>query len=147
MAAQFTTSRRVEFSDTDMAGIAHFTMFYRFMEQAEHDYFRSLDLPIMKDLPDGSVMGFPRVSAKCKFEAPAKYGDEFEIRLNVARKGVKSLTFQIEFWNGDVRVARGELKSCCCVVKPDQPLQSIEIPEDYSSKIVEVRESRSSQEG
>ena len=138
MTAQFTTFRRVEFSDTDMAGIAHFTMFYRFMEQAEHDYFQSLDLPIMKDLPDGSVMGFPRVSSKCKFEAPAEFGDELEIRFNVARKGAKSLTFKIEFWNNDVRVARGALKSCCCIVRPGQPLKSIEIPDDYNRKIVEA---------
>ena len=38
----FITHRRVEFSDTDMAGIVHFANFYRYMEQAEHDFFRSL---------------------------------------------------------------------------------------------------------
>lgn len=136
--AQFTTSRRVEFCDTDMAGIAHFSCFYRYMEQAEHDFYRSLDLPIMMDMPEGAVLGFPRVSAKCKFEAPAKYDDQLEIRFDVTRKGFKSLTFDIEFWNGDQRIAKGQLKTCCCTVRPGQGLESIEIPEPYASKIKEA---------
>lgn len=136
--AQFTTTRRIEFSDTDMAGIAHFSCFYRYMEQAEHDYYRSLDLPIMMDMPDGAVLGFPRVSSKCRFEAPARYDDVLEIRFDVARKGVKSLTFDIEFWIGDSRIAKGQIKSCCCTVRHGEPLQSIEIPEPYASRIVEA---------
>ncbi|MHC4772214.1 MAG: acyl-CoA thioesterase, partial [Planctomycetota bacterium] len=31
--------RRVEFHDTDMAGIVHFTAYFRFMETAEHELF------------------------------------------------------------------------------------------------------------
>ena len=34
----FTTTRRVEFGDTDMAGIMHFANFFRFMEVAETDF-------------------------------------------------------------------------------------------------------------
>jgi hypothetical protein len=42
MNAAFITTRRVEFSDTDAAGIAHFVAFFRWMEQAEHDLLRSV---------------------------------------------------------------------------------------------------------
>ena len=38
MAHEYRTSRRIEFADTDMAGIAHFSRFYVFMEQAEHEF-------------------------------------------------------------------------------------------------------------
>ena len=48
---KFTTTRRVEFCDTDMAGIVHFSTFYKWMEQAEHDYFRSLGLSIVTHTP------------------------------------------------------------------------------------------------
>lgn len=57
--AQFTTRRRVEFSETDMAGIVHFANFYRWMEEAEHDFFRSLGLSIMVRQEDGSYIGWP----------------------------------------------------------------------------------------
>ena len=137
MTAQFTTTRRVEFADTDMAGIIHFANYYRYMEEAEHAYFRSLGLSIMQTQPDLSVIGWPRVSASCSFEAPAYFEDLLEVRLDVVRKGVKSLTYEMEFWRGKLRLAHGKLKTVCCVCQPGQPLQSMPIPSEYAAKIVE----------
>ena len=42
MAHAFTMQRRVEFAETDMAGILHFSNYFRFMESVEHAFFRSL---------------------------------------------------------------------------------------------------------
>ena len=138
-AGPFRTTRRVEFFETDMAGIVHFSNFYRFMEQAEHDYFRSLGLTIMKSMPDGSIIGWPRVSSQCRFEAPAYYDDTLDVHVYVARRGVKSLTFNVEFYRDETRIARGQLKTVCCRVRQHgQPLESIEIPADYDS-IVEMQ--------
>src|SRR5262249_37563581 len=97
MPAQFTHTRRIRFSDTDLAGIVHFANFYRFMEEAEHEFFRSLDLKILEELPDGTVVGWPRVRAACSFEAPAFYDDLIEIDLEVARVGARSLTMSFRF--------------------------------------------------
>ena len=36
-----TFTRRVEFGDTDLAGIMHFSNFFRFMEAAETDFLRA----------------------------------------------------------------------------------------------------------
>jgi len=41
---RFVTSRRVEFVDTDMAGIVHFTNFFRYMEQARIGFLRKWKL-------------------------------------------------------------------------------------------------------
>ncbi len=46
MTTPFTTTRRVEFGDTDMAGIMHFANFFRFMESAEIDFLQSLGLSV-----------------------------------------------------------------------------------------------------
>jgi hypothetical protein len=40
MPTPFHTSRFVEFSDTDMAGIMHFSAYFRYMEAAEHELRR-----------------------------------------------------------------------------------------------------------
>jgi acyl-CoA thioester hydrolase len=128
MPSQFITTRRVEFAETDMAGIVHFSSFYRYMEEAEHQFFRSLGLSIMMKQPDGTVVGWPRVSASANFEAPAFYEDVLEIRLYVDRKGVKSLTLRYEFWKGEDRIARGVMKTVCCHFKHGEPMRSIEIP-------------------
>lgn len=137
MTAQFITTRRVEFADTDMAGIIHFANYYRYMEEAEHAFFRSLGLSIMQSQPDGSVIGWPRVAASCSFEAPAYFEDVLEVRLNVVRKGIKSLNYEIEFWRGEMRLAHGKLKTVCCVCRLGQPLESIPIPTEYTKVIEE----------
>jgi acyl-CoA thioester hydrolase len=42
MTYEFKLVRRVEFYETDMAGIVHFANFFRFMEACEHAFVRSL---------------------------------------------------------------------------------------------------------
>ena len=39
MPYEYYIKRRVEFSDTDMAGIVHFARFFVFMEAAEHAFY------------------------------------------------------------------------------------------------------------
>lgn len=138
--SRFVTQRRVEFCDTDMAGIVHFANFYRYMEQAEHDFFRSLGQSIMQKQDDGTVLGWPRVAAKCSFEAPAYYQDVLEIRLSIHRIGVKSLTIDYEFWRDETRIARGQMKTVCCVFAPDQPMRSLELPAAVADQIEETTE-------
>ena len=41
MSDPFRTTRRVEFGDTDMAGMVHFANFFRFMEAAEVEFLRA----------------------------------------------------------------------------------------------------------
>lgn len=130
---KFSTTRRVEFCDTDMAGIVHFSTFYKWMEQAEHDYFRSLKLSIVTHTEGGGTFGWPRVMAKCRFESPAYYDDLVEMRLTVVRRGVKSLTYSCEFWRDDTRLAIGDMKTVSCVVSPGEKLRSIEIPELFDA--------------
>jgi acyl-CoA thioester hydrolase len=139
MASSFEMTRCVEFCETDMAGIVHFSNFYIWMEQAEHAFFRSLGLTIVKHLPDGSTIGWPRVSAQCRFESPACYEDLLNVRLTVQRIGIKSLTYEIVFTANDRVIAKGLLKTVCCIVRPGQALQSVEIPSDYTDRIEEYR--------
>ncbi|MFO0425506.1 MAG: acyl-CoA thioesterase [Planctomyces sp.] len=143
MASSYQMTRVVEFCETDMAGIAHFSNFYIWMEQAEHQFFRSCGLSIVRHEPDGSTIGWPRVSAQCRFESPARYEDLLDIQLTVQRIGTRSLTFDFVFRCGDRVIARGMLKTVCCRVFPGQPLQSFDIPSDYTSRIEEYRETAS----
>ena len=48
MSYEFQITRRVEFSETDLAGIMHFSNFFRFMESAEHAFFRSLGFSVAR---------------------------------------------------------------------------------------------------
>ena len=135
MASTYSMTRTIEFVETDMAGIVHFTNFYRWMEQAEHGFLRSVGLTVSNHLDDGSTIGFPRVSASCRFISPAKFEEQLLVTLQIQRIGVKSVTYEIIFAVGERLVAKGTLKTACCQFVPGQPFESIAIPESYLTKI------------
>lgn len=140
MPAVFELQRQVEFVETDMAGIAHFSNFYRWMEQAEHAFFRSLDLTIVNHQSDGEVLGWPRVSCSCRFQSPVRYNDLLDIRIVVQRIGVKSLTYDVYFKCEGRDVAKGTMKTVCCRVDPEHGLTSVPIPEEYLQQLEEFQE-------
>jgi len=91
MAYEFKTERRVEFAETDMAGILHFANYYRYMEEAEHAFFRSLGLRVHAHDADG-VWGWARGRAACTFKKPLFYEDVVELHVLVREKRSKSIT-------------------------------------------------------
>ena len=129
MTHHYIAKHRVEFYETDLAGIVHFANFYRYMELAEHEFFRSLGLKIHAKLPDGTVFGWPRVSAACSFKSPAYYGDEVEICLTILRLTRRSMTIEYEFRRDDIVLAQGEMKTAYCIF-PAGKLESAEMPDE-----------------
>lgn len=135
MSFHFIAQHRVEFFETDLAGIVHFANFYRFMEQAEHAFFRSLGLKIHGHLPDGTVFGWPRVSATCSFQSPAYYEDELDIGITILKLTSRSLTTGYEFRRGDRTLATGEMKTAYCIIPAGAKLESAEIPAEYFGRL------------
>ena len=133
MSAHFIARHRIEFFETDLAGIVHFANFYRFMEQAEHAFFRSLGLKIHGHQLDGTVFGWPRVSATCSFKSPAYYEDVLEIGVSVLRLTQRSLTTTYEFRRGDVLLAVGEMKTAYCIIPPEPNLSRPRCPQNTMS--------------
>jgi acyl-CoA thioester hydrolase len=131
----FTTTRRVEFGDTDMAGIMHFSNFFRFMEVAETDFLHAHGLTVSWREGDQKC-GFPRVSVACDFARPARFEDVLTIAVTVERDGTKSVTYRHDFTNqrGEP-VAVGRITTVFSrSASPDQ-LASAEIPADVRAKL------------
>ncbi len=131
----FTTTRRVEFGDTDMAGIMHFANFFRFMEAAETAFLRDRGLTVNWREAGGKV-GFPRVSAHCDYSNPAFFEDELTIAVMVEKLGRKSVTYRFDFTNQrGVPVAVGRVTAVFCrTTTPDQ-IESLEIPPEIRAKL------------
>ena len=134
MPHEYRTKRRIEFSDTDMAGIVHFARFFVFMESTEHAFLRSLGTSVSTEW-EGNKIGWPRLSASCEYLKPVKFEDELEIHLTVARKGAKSLTYHFVFMKGDTEIARGQLTAACCICNPGEKLRAIPIPDFIADQI------------
>ncbi len=129
----FRTQRRVEFVDTDMAGIVHFASFFRYMESAEHEFLRSRGLSVVLDW-EGEHLGFPRVSATCDYVKSARFEEVIDILMRIERLGAKSISYAVEFFRGDDLLARGKLTCVCCRVG-DGPLVSVEIPAGIRARL------------
>jgi acyl-CoA thioester hydrolase len=135
--SEYRTRRRIEFSDTDVGGIAHFSRFFVFMETAEHEFLRALGTSVHVDV-DGQKIGWPRVSATCEYLSPARFEDVLDIHLKVLRKGAKSMTYGFEITRDGTPVARGQLTSVCCVLNDPAGVRSIPIPSFLAERIEEA---------
>ena len=134
MALRFSTTRRVEFRDTDAAGIAHFSVFFVYMEQAEHEWLRELGLSVVLKDDDGEI-SWPRVSAACEYRHPARFEDVLDVAVTVQRLGQKSVTFDFRFTREGLEIASGSLTAVCCRIRPGSPPQSIRIPAAIAHKL------------
>jgi YbgC/YbaW family acyl-CoA thioester hydrolase len=113
MTPDFSMKRRVQFAETDLAGVLHFSNYYRYMEEVEHAYWRSLDLGVM--IREGDrVLSWPRVATNCEYFAPAYFENELDLNLTVAHVGERSIVFEVEFLRGDERLALGRATAVCC---------------------------------
>ena len=143
MAYDFTKTRRVEFSETDMAGIMHFSNYFRFIESAEHAFFRSLGLRIHGSESDGTMFGWARVQAGCDYHAPLHYEDIVETHLYITAIGERSLSYVADLrrCDGDGHpkgdpVARARWKVVYIRRGPDEKrMRSAKIPKDVAAVI------------
>lgn len=141
MAYEFKITRRVEFSDTDMAGIMHFSNFFRFMESAEHAFLRSLGFSAVLSRK-GLDVGLPRVHAECDYLAPLHFEEEVLVHLLVERKGTRSLTYRFLFYRlhnvGSPPVAQGKLTVVCATRHADGAFKAASLPQAVADQIQEA---------
>lgn len=145
MPNAFKMTRTVAFSETDAAGIVHFSNFFRYMEDAEHAFLRSLGLSVHRDIGD-DVAGFPRVSAQCDYKRPLRFEDVFTIAVNVTAKTDKSVTYGFTFTN-DAQpepIATGSLKAVYAV-KPagNSTFRAAPLPDEIDRQL-QVDDARTS---
>ncbi len=138
MAYEFKITRKVEFYETDMAGIVHFSNYFRYMETVETAFMRSLSASVAWSRK-GQVLGLPRVHAECQYQAPLRFEDEVLIHLLVEKKGRRSVTYQIRFYcvSGSTRrqVAVGRVVAVCAMRQKDGSMKAVALPKVLADKI------------
>ena len=137
MAYEYKMVRRVEFAETDMAGIVHFANFFRMMESTEHAFFRSLGFSIHGSELEGAT-GWPRVKTGCEYLKPLRFEDEVEIHLLVAEVRTRSVRYQFYFRkvSDGEEVARGMIVAVCARVdRATGKLEPVAIPEGVRASL------------
>ena len=135
MPEPFSIKRRVQFAETDMAGIVHFANYFRWMEEVEHAFFRSLGLSIAMT-HEGVKLGWPRVNVGCEFFSPLRFEDEAELRLRLTKVGGKSLSYEVDFLLDGTSTALGKSTSVCCV-HTTKGMKAVEIPADIRARLTQ----------
>ncbi len=141
MPSEFRLTRTVEFSETDMAGIMHFSNFFRWMEACEAGFYRSLGLPLISFVP-GNVVGWPRVSASCSYKAPLRFNDTVEVRLLIKEVRTRAVIYLFQFrlvTDGQVQpavLAEGEIAAVCVTAAAAGKMVAHPIPPEVKAKLV-----------
>ncbi len=98
MPSDIRLTRRVQFYETDAAGIVHFSWFFRYMEEAEHALWRAAGLSIH---PASSEIGWPRVATSFEFQRPLRFEDEFEVQLRIAEITRRTIRYTCRLAQGE----------------------------------------------
>jgi acyl-CoA thioester hydrolase len=117
--------RRVEFAETDAAGMVHFSVFFRYMEEAEHDLWRKAGLNIWES---GENLSWPRISAQFDFKSPLKFQDEFEVRTEMGKVTRSTIQWNHTITRGDVVIGNGSVTAICVKKSADGSMKSTELP-------------------
>lgn len=129
--SEYRYRRRVQFADTDMVGVAHFSWIARYMEEAEHALWRAAGLSIAR--PGGALL-FPRVALTIDFAAPLVFEDECEVHVRIAAMSRRTIRYAHTITRGDTIIATGTMTAACVSTDPP-PMHAVDIPADVRAQL------------
>jgi len=127
---EFVLRRRVQFYETDVAGIVHFSWFFRYMEEAEHALWREAGLSIH---PPGSEVGWPRVAASFDFKRALRFEDECDVHLRIVEITRKTIRYECIVRKAGEQIASGTMTIAC--VRKAPTMRAIDIPEEIVTRL------------
>ncbi len=127
-----TYKRRVEFAETDAAGMVHFSIFFRYMEEAEHAIWRHAGMDIFASRETNS---WPRISAKFDFKAPLRFQDEFEVRTEMGAVTRSTIQWAHVLMRGNDVIGNGTVTAVYVQKNADGSMKSVAVPEEILGKL------------
>ena len=127
----FIYRRRVQFAETDLAGLVHFTHFFRYMEEAEHALWRAAGMSIARA---GEPSGWPRLGAAFEFRAPLRFEDEFEEAVRIANVTSRTIQYEFTLTKDGTLIGSGTITTAH-VDKSGPVLKALELPEHIAARL------------
>jgi acyl-CoA thioesterase FadM len=104
--ARIVLRRRIEWIDTDAAGIYHWTTAFRLAEAAEAALHNALGIA------DRTFGVTPRVSVAAEFQRPLVFNDPVEVELAVEAVGRTSVRYALNITGPDGPAMSGQVTAC-----------------------------------
>jgi len=103
MRPSITVQRRLQWMDTDAAGVWHHSVIIRWAEEAEAELHRKLGIV------EETFGATPRVRTEFDFGMPLRFDDLVDVTITVTAVGNTSVTYDVEATSGSAEVARGRV--------------------------------------
>lgn len=133
MPCEFTLQRSVQFCEADAAGIAHFSNFFRYMEECEHAFLKELGCTVWGGI-DQTL--WPRVDARCSYLSPIPVATDFTIRLLIVNIANKSIDYQFQFHVDERMSAVGQMTVLAARVNEEQTrIRACALPDGLRQQI------------
>ncbi|HUQ89267.1 MAG TPA: thioesterase family protein [Vicinamibacterales bacterium] len=124
--------RRVEFAETDAAGMVHFSVFFRYLEEAEHAVWRGAGLDIFANHEERS---WPRISASFDFKSPLRFQEEFEVHTEIGPVTRSTIRWVHVIMRGDLVIGTGAVTAVYVAKNRDGSMKSAEIASEVISRL------------
>jgi YbgC/YbaW family acyl-CoA thioester hydrolase len=127
----FRYTRQVKFYETDLAGVVHFSNYFRYMEEAEHALWRAAGLTVDRA---GAELGWPRVNATFDYKRALLFEDEFTIIVRIQAVSARTIQYAFTIVRGDKTIGAGSMTTACAVRDPET-MRAVEIPEGIVDRL------------
>ena len=131
MSEGFRYQRQVKFYETDLAGVVHFSNYFRYMEEAEHALWRAAGLKIATP---GEQAGYPRLATSFEFHSPLCFDEEFEVLIRVVAITSKTMRYRCVITRGSTLIARGALTIAHVSRRPGELIKAIDLPPEVRER-------------
>ncbi len=127
----FRYVRQVKFYETDLAGVVHFSNYFRYLEEAEHALWKAAGLSVDRA---GADLGWPRVSVNFDYRSPLFFEDEFEIVVRINAVTTRTIQYAFTVTRAGKPIGSGSMTTACATRSPDS-MRAVEIPQDVVPKL------------
>jgi acyl-CoA thioester hydrolase len=130
--APFVTSDYIRWEDIDLAGIARYSAYTRFLDIAETDLYRSLGMPLSK-LHAHYKVWLPRKVMHIEYFAPARLDEQVVLAAYFSNIGRTSVTLNVDLFRPDRKtlLAAAHLVLVCV----DAALAKIALPVEFKALV------------
>ena len=115
-----------------MAGQVHFSVFFRYMEEAEHALWRSVGMSVA---PKVREVTWPRVAAACDFKQTLHYEDQFEVQTQITKLSGRSIRYEHTIVRGDTVIGSGMVTAACVMKQADGSIKAVDIPAEIIERL------------
>jgi YbgC/YbaW family acyl-CoA thioester hydrolase len=128
----FVTTDYVRWEDIDLAGIARYSAYTRFLDIAETDLYRSLGTPLSR-LHAQYKVWLPRKVMHIEYYAPARLDDPVVMAAYFSNIGRTSVTLNVDLFRDDRKtmIAAAHLVLVCV----DIALAKVALPAEFRTLV------------